>query len=110
VRAEGGLTWSELNGAPPSTALAGHRRCDLDDRIAGLTLGGGLGWLMAKHGLAAEQPARVELVNAAGEGDDVTETSDPDLFWALRAQRRKLRHSRPRSRIGCTRWPWSPAD
>jgi len=52
--------------------------------ISGLTLGGGLGWLMAKHGLAADNLLAVELVNAAGEVLDVTETSDPDLFWALR--------------------------
>jgi FAD/FMN-containing dehydrogenase len=52
--------------------------------IAGLTLGGGLGWLMAKYGLAADNLLAVELVNAEGEIQEVTETSDPDLFWALR--------------------------
>ena len=52
--------------------------------IAGLTLGGGLGWLMGIHGLAADNLLAVELVNAAGEVLNVTAESDPDLFWALR--------------------------
>ena len=39
---------------------------------------------MAKHGLAADNLLAVELVNADGEVLDVTEASDPDLFWALR--------------------------
>ena len=52
--------------------------------IAGLTLGGGLGWLMAKHGLAADNLPRVELVTADGEIIEVTAESEPDLFWALR--------------------------
>ena len=51
--------------------------------IAGLTLGGGLGWLMAKYGLAADNLLALELVDAEGEVLEVTEASDPDLFWAL---------------------------
>ena len=51
---------------PPSTGSP-HRRRDLDDGIAGLTLGGGLGWLMAKYGLAADNLLAVELVTADGE-------------------------------------------
>ena len=52
--------------------------------IAGYTLGGGLGWLMAKHGLAADNLLGVELVTADGEVLDVDADSHPDLFWALR--------------------------
>jgi FAD/FMN-containing dehydrogenase len=52
--------------------------------IAGLTLGGGLGWLMAKYGLAADNLLAVELVTAAGEVLQVSAASHPDLFWALR--------------------------
>ena len=84
VRAEGGLTWAELNGATAEHGLAVTGGVISTTGIAGLTLGGGLGWLMAKHGLAADNLLAVELVNAAGEVLDVTETSDPDLFWALR--------------------------
>jgi FAD/FMN-containing dehydrogenase len=52
--------------------------------IAGLTLGGGLGWLMAKFGLAADNLLAVELVTAGGDVLDVDAGSHPDLFWALR--------------------------
>jgi FAD/FMN-containing dehydrogenase len=52
--------------------------------IAGLTLGGGLGWLMSKYGLAADNLLAVELVTAGGEVLDVDASSHPDLFWALR--------------------------
>jgi FAD/FMN-containing dehydrogenase len=84
VRAEGGLNWAELNGATAEHGLAVTGGAISTTGIAGLTLGGGLGWLMAKYGLAADNVLAVELVNAEGEVLDVTESSDPDLFWALR--------------------------
>src|SRR4051812_44279079 len=84
VRAEGGLTWSELNGAAAEHGLAVTGGAISATGIAGLTLGGGLGWLMAKYGLATDNVLAVELVNADGEVLEVTEASDPDLFWALR--------------------------
>ena len=84
VRAEGGLTWAELNTATAEHGLAVTGGAISTTGIAGLTLGGGLGWLMAKHGLASDNVLAVELVNAEGEVLDVTEASDPDLFWALR--------------------------
>ena len=84
VRAEGGLNWAELNGALAEHGLAVTGGAISTTGIAGLTLGGGLGWLMAKYGLAADNLLAVELVNAEGEILDVTEESDPDLFWALR--------------------------
>ena len=84
VRAEGGLTWAELNAATAEHGLACTGGAISTTGIAGLTLGGGLGWLMAKHGLAADDLLAVELVNADGDVLDVTEASDPDLFWALR--------------------------
>jgi FAD/FMN-containing dehydrogenase len=84
VRAEGGLTWAELNDATGAHGLAVTGGAISTTGIAGLTLGGGLGWLMAKHGLAADNLLGVELVDANGEVLDVTEASDADLFWALR--------------------------
>ena len=84
VRAEGGVTWAELNGAAAEHGLAVTGGAISTTGIAGLTLGGGLGWLMAKHGLAADNLLAVELVTAEGEVLDVTEDSAPDLFWALR--------------------------
>ena len=84
MRAEGGLTWAELNGATAEHGLAVTGGAISSTGIAGLTLGGGLGWLMAKYGLAADNLLGVELVNADGDVLEVTEASDPDLFWALR--------------------------
>ena len=84
VRAEGGLNWAELNAATAEHGLAVTGGAISTTGIAGLTLGGGLGWLMAKHGLAADNLLAVELVNAEGDVLEVTEESDPDLFWALR--------------------------
>jgi FAD/FMN-containing dehydrogenase len=84
VRAEGGLTWAEFNAATGEHGLAVTGGAVSTTGIAGLTLGGGLGWLMAKFGLAADNVLAIELVTADAEVVEVTATSDPDLFWALR--------------------------
>jgi FAD/FMN-containing dehydrogenase len=84
VRAEGGLNWRELNAAIAEHGLAVTGGAISTTGIAGLTLGGGLGWLMAKYGLAADNVRAIELVTADGDVVEVTETSEPDLFWALR--------------------------
>ena len=84
VRAQGGVLWDELNAAAAEHGLATTGGAISTTGIAGLTLGGGLGWLMAKYGLAADNLLAVELVTADGEILDVTAESHPDLFWALR--------------------------
>jgi FAD/FMN-containing dehydrogenase len=84
VRAQGGVVWRELNRETAAHGLAVTGGAISTTGIAGLTLGGGLGWLMAKHGLAADNLLGVELVTAEGRIVEVTEDSDPDLFWALR--------------------------
>ena len=84
ARAQGGLTWRELNRETAAHGLAVTGGAISTTGIAGLTLGGGLGWLMAKHGLAADNLLSVELVTASGEILNVTAESHPDLFWALR--------------------------
>ncbi|MET0828470.1 MAG: FAD-binding oxidoreductase [Microbacterium sp.] len=84
ARAEGGATWADLNAATAEHGLAVTGGAVSTTGIAGLTLGGGLGWLMAKYGLAADNLIAVELVTADGQITEVSETSDPDLFWALR--------------------------
>ena len=84
VRAEGGVTWGEFNAATAEHGLAVTGGAVSTTGIAGLTLGGGLGWLMARYGLAADNLLAVELVTADGAVAEVTEQSDPDLFWALR--------------------------
>jgi FAD/FMN-containing dehydrogenase len=82
--AEGGVTWNELNEAAGSHGLAVTGGAVSTTGIAGYTLGGGLGWLMGKYGLACDNLEAVELVTAAGEVLEVDAQSHPDLFWALR--------------------------
>src|SRR3954468_8422555 len=82
--AQGGVLWRELNDATAAHGLATTGGAISSTGIAGLTLGGGLGWLMAKHGLAVDNLLSVELVTADGEALDVDAESHPDLFWALR--------------------------
>jgi FAD/FMN-containing dehydrogenase len=84
LTAQGGATWAELNAAAGAHGMAVTGGAVSTTGIAGLTLGGGLGWLMAKHGLAADNLLGAELVTAAGEVLDVDAVSHPDLFWALR--------------------------
>src|SRR5439155_6492230 len=52
--------------------------------LSGLTLGGGIGWLMRKHGLTIDQLLSVDLVTAEGEFVKASETENPDLFWGIR--------------------------
>jgi FAD/FMN-containing dehydrogenase len=84
IRAQGGVIWSEFNRETAVHGLAVTGGAISTTGIAGLTLGGGLGWLMGIHGLAADNLLSVELVNADGAVLNVTAGSDPDLFWALR--------------------------
>jgi FAD/FMN-containing dehydrogenase len=84
VRAQGGLNWREFNRETALHGLAMTGGTISTTGVAGLTLGGGLGWLMGVQGLAADNLLSVELVNADGDALNVTEKSDPDLFWALR--------------------------
>jgi FAD/FMN-containing dehydrogenase len=79
-----GVVWAELNDAAAEHGLAVTGGAISTTGIAGFTLGGGLGWLMGKHGLAADNLLAVELVTAGGEVLQVDADSNPDLFWALR--------------------------
>jgi len=82
--AQGGVRWGELNAAAAAHGLAVTGGVVSTTGIAGYTLGGGLGWLMAKYGLAADNLQAVELVTAAGEVLQVDAATHPDLLWALR--------------------------
>src|SRR4051794_4673101 len=84
LTAGGGATWAELNEAAGAHGLAVTGGAVSSTGIAGLTLGGGLGWLMAKYGLAADDLVGAELVTAGGQVLGVSEETQPDLMWALR--------------------------
>jgi FAD/FMN-containing dehydrogenase len=84
VRAQGGVTWRELNRETQAHGLAVTGGVISTTGIAGLTLGGGLGWLMGKHGLALDNLVAADVVLASGEIVQASEKDHPDLFWALR--------------------------
>lgn len=81
---EGGVIWAELNDAAAAHGLAVTGGTVSTTGVAGYTLGGGLGWLMSKYGLAVDNLLAVELVTADGAVLQVDAASHPDLFWALR--------------------------
>ena len=84
VRAAGGLLWSELDRATQPFGLATTGGIISHTGVAGLTLGGGLGHLMRKHGLTVDNLLAVDLVTAEGEQLRADAESEPDLFWGLR--------------------------
>lgn len=83
VRAQGGVTWAELNRETQLHGLAVTGGVVSSTGIAGLTLGG-LGWLMGKYGLALDNLRSVELVTADGHVLRASQDGQADLFWALR--------------------------
>jgi len=84
VRAQGGTTWADLNRETQLHGLAVTGGVVSTTGIAGLTLGGGIGWLMGKYGLALDNLHSVELVTAEGRVLQVSAKEHPDLFWAVR--------------------------
>jgi FAD/FMN-containing dehydrogenase len=84
VRAQGGALWKELNRETQLHGLATTGGVVGSTGIAGLTLGGGLGWLMPKYGLALDNLRSVEMVTADGTVRRASAQENPDLFWAVR--------------------------
>ncbi len=84
ITAQGGVTWAELNDAAHKHGLATTGGVISTTGIAGLTLGGGIGWTQAKFGMAVDNLQSAEVVLASGEVVTANEDKDPDLFWAIR--------------------------
>jgi FAD/FMN-containing dehydrogenase len=84
ARSQGGVTWNEYNRATGVYGQATTGGVISTTGVAGLTLGGGLGWLMGKYGLSIDNVRQIELVTADGQARLVNEETEPDLFWALR--------------------------
>ena len=82
--AEPGLTWGEYNARTHEHGLATPGGDVAAVGVAGLTLGGGMGWLMRKHGMTIDNLVAVDVVTADGLLVTASETEHPDLFWALR--------------------------
>lgn len=82
--AEAGLTLGEFDAATSRYGLATTLGVVSMTGIAGLTLGGGIGWLNGKHGLACDNVVSMEVVTADGQSRTVDSDQDQDLFWAMR--------------------------
>jgi FAD/FMN-containing dehydrogenase len=79
-----GVLWRGLDAAAQAHGLATPGGEISHTGVAGLTLGGGIGWLSRLHGLAADNLIGVRLVTAAGDVLDVSDDTDPELMWGLR--------------------------
>jgi len=84
VRAEGGCTWGDFNHATHAFGLATTGGIISTTGIAGLTLGGGIGYLTRGHGLSLDNLRSADVVLADGSFVTASEKENADLFWALR--------------------------
>src|SRR5215469_1408247 len=84
VRADGGCTWRDLDHETAAFGLATTGGIIPATGIGGLTLGGGLGWLMRKHGLSCDNLLSADVVLASGQLVTANSTENTDLFWGLR--------------------------
>lgn len=84
ARAEPGLTWGEFDRATQEFGLATTGGVCSQAGIAGVTLGGGFGWLMRKHGLALDNLLSLDIVTADGQLRTASATENADLFFGVR--------------------------
>ena len=84
IRVQAGATWGEFNRATQLHALATTGGAVSSTGVAGLTLGGGFGFLMGKYGFAIDNLTSMELVTANGEVMQASQEENSELFWGLR--------------------------
>ncbi len=84
VRAEGGATWGDVDRETQLFGLAAPGGIHSKTGIAGLTLGGGQGWLRRTHGMSCDNLISADVVTADGRLLVASESENADLFWALR--------------------------
>jgi FAD/FMN-containing dehydrogenase len=84
AHAQGGVLWRELDRETQAFGLATTGGTVSNTGIGGLSLGGGLGWLMGKHGLTVDNIVSADIVTADGAFHTADARHEPDLFWALR--------------------------
>src|SRR4051812_1371599 len=81
---QGGCVWRDVDVETQVHGLATTGGLGSTTGVGGFTLGGGIGWLMRKHGLACDNLVGADLVTADGQVVHVSDTENPELLWALR--------------------------
>jgi FAD/FMN-containing dehydrogenase len=84
ARAEPGATWSDFDHETQAHGLATTGGLVSSTGVAGFTLGGGIGWLVRKHGLACDNLLSVDIVTADGRLLTASPEENSDLFWGVR--------------------------
>src|SRR5947209_9305931 len=84
ARAQAGVLLGELDQETQAFGLGVPAGIVTHTGLAGLTLGGGIGWLMRKYGLTVDQLLSVDLITAEGEFVKASERENADLFWGVR--------------------------
>src|SRR5262245_28199437 len=84
VRVQGGALWGDVDRETQLYGLAAPGGVVSDTGVAGLTLGGGYGWLRRKYGLSCDNVLEAQIVGADGQVRKASADVNPDLFWAIR--------------------------